>query len=172
MPMSRLSVVPTLLAAVFLTACAAGTHTAPKNIITVDSEPQGVKVHAGENELGRTPVTIVLDDVFPKHWTSRTEKDEEGFAFYRRLGTLSFSRGGCEPYTMLVDSNTLRDDIKVKLTCDPNYQPPAGGEVEAGGDEATATIEQRLRRLDDLRHRGLLTEQEYRAQRQRILSNL
>ncbi len=172
MSMPRFSTVSVLLAVLLLSACAAGGHNGPKNTITVDSQPQGAQVHAGERALGRTPVTIVLDDVFPKRWTSRTEKDDEGFAFYRRLGTLSFNKGGCQPYTLSVDSETLRDDIKVALTCDPNYQPPAAGESDGREDAVTGTIEQRLRRLDELRHRGLLTEEEYRNQRQRILSDL
>jgi hypothetical protein len=172
MSMSRLSTVPAVFAALLLSACAAGDYNGPRSSITIDSQPQGAQVHAGERALGRTPVTIVLDDVFPKRWTSRTEKDEEGFAFYRRLGTLSFTKGGCEPYTMSVDSDTLREDISVTLTCDPNYQPPAAAKDAEPSDATTGAIEQRLRRLDELRARGLLTEEEYRTQRQRILSDL
>jgi hypothetical protein len=165
-------IIPALLGALLLNACAAGGSSGSRSSITIDSQPQGAKVYAGERALGPTPATIVLDDVFPKRWTSRTEKDEEGFAFYRRLGTLSFRKGGCEPYTLPVDSDTLRDDIKVTLTCDPNYQPPAGSENEGRDDAPTAAIEQRLRRLDELRQKGLLTEEEYRIQRQRIISEL
>lgn len=172
MSIPRFFVGPALLAAFFVNGCAAGTLSGPKSSITVDSQPQGASVYAGERALGRTPVKILLDDVFPKRWTSRTEKDEEGFAFYRRLGALSFRKPGCEPYSMRVDSEVLRDDIKVTLTCDPNYQPPAGGERDGPEDAVTSTIEERLRRLDELRHKGLLTQDEYRAQRQRILNDL
>ncbi len=168
----RFFVAPALLAALLVNGCAAGTFSGPKSSISVDSQPQGANVYAGERALGRTPVTIALDDVFPKRWTSRTEKDEEGFAFYRRLGTLNFRKAGCEPYTLPVDSDVLRDDIKVTLTCDPNYQPPAGGERDAREAAAATAIEERLRRLDELRHKGLLSEEEYRTQRQRILSEL
>ncbi len=171
MSITRFFVAPALLAAVLISGCA-GTATGPKSSITVDSQPQGASVYAGERALGRTPVTIVLDDVFPKRWTSRTEKDEEGFAFYRRLGTLNFRKAGCEPYTLPVDSDVLRDDIKVTLTCDPNYQPPAGGEQKPRDEAAASAIEERLRRLDELRQKGLLSEEEYRTQRQRILSEL
>lgn len=168
----RLFVAPALLAALLVGGCAGGPFGGPKSSIVVDSQPQGANVYADERALGRTPLTIVLDEVFPKRWTSRTEKDEEGFAFYRRLGTLSFRKAGCQPYSLRVDSDVLRDDIAVTLSCDPNYQPPAGGEQEGGDDAAATAIEERLRRLDELRRKGLLSEEEYRVQRQRILNEL
>ncbi len=52
MSMPRLSTVPVLLAVLLLSACAAGGHNGPKNTITVDSQPQGAQVHAGERALG------------------------------------------------------------------------------------------------------------------------
>lgn len=169
MSMPRLSLASALLAATVLAGCAVG-NGGPKSSITIDSQPQGAQVYAGERALGHTPVTILLDDVFPKRWTSRTEKDEEGFAFYRRLGALRFQKPGCEPYSMMVDSDVLRDDIRVTLTCDPNYQPPADA---APQDEVTVKgVEERLRRLDELRNKGLLTQEEYRKQRERILNTL
>ncbi len=48
MSMPRLSTVPVLLAVLLLSACAAGGHNGPKNTITVDSQPQGAQVHAGD----------------------------------------------------------------------------------------------------------------------------
>ncbi len=157
-----------------LAGCAAN-QIGPANRITIDSEPQGAQVLVADKQIGVTPVVVVLDDVFPMHWTSRTKKDDEGFAFYRRLDTLTIKQAGCETYSAELDTKDLEHDIKIALKCDPNYKPPVAaappGNARAQPAQAD-TIEQRLQRLEALKQKGLISDEEYRIQRQRVLGEI
>ena len=152
-----------LISAAALSACA-GTG-GPRETITLDSDPQGARVYVAGREIGVTPLKVVLDDTFPRHWTSRVRADEEAFASYRRAETVDLKKDGCETYTQVFVEQELQDDVKVALKCDPNYKPPA----PAGQPQ---TVEQRLRALEDLKRKGLVTDDEYRAQRERILNSM
>ena len=155
-----------LLVSAAISGCA-GAPIGPREEITIDSDPQGARVYVAGAEVGITPLPVVLDKVFPRRWTSRISDDEEAFAFYRRLETVELKKDGCETYKKRYVESELKDDIKVALRCDPNYKPaPAGAPPQA------ASIEQRLRALEDLKGKGLITEEEFRSQRQRILGDL
>jgi hypothetical protein len=156
--------VPAALAAVALLFGCAGLE-GPRETITIDSEPQGARVYVAGREIGVTPLKVVLDETFPRHWTSRAHPEEEAAFSYRRMETVDLKREGCETYTKVLVEQELKDDVRVSLKCDPNYRPPAPA-TEA------QTVEQRLRALEDLRSKGLVTDEEYRAQRQRILNSM
>ena len=151
-----------------LAGCAAN-RLGPPDRITIDSEPQGAQVLVADKQIGTTPVVVVLNEVFPVRWTARTKKDDEGFAFYRRLDTLTIKQAGCETYSALVDTNDLAQDIKITLKCDPDYKPPVAAPAQPVQAD---TIEQRLQRLDTLKQKGLISDEEYRTQRQRVLGEI
>ena len=163
-----------LAATATLPGCAANS-IGPASRITIDSEPQGAQVFVADKQIGITPVVVVLDDIFPMHWTSRTKKDDEGFAFYRRLDTLTIKKEGCETYNAQVDTNDLARDIKIGLKCDPNYKPPVAATPPSATPAPPAeadTLEQRLQRLETLKQKGLISDEEYRTQRQRVLGEI
>jgi len=165
---ARAARVALCLAPLVLAGCAGGPVAAREKIV-IDSDPQGAQVRVGGKDVGVTPVSVVLDDVFPKHWTSRINEDEQGFAFYRRLEVVELKKDGCAPYTTkLVDSELDRDVVKFALKCDPNYKPAPA----APAAQPAASVEERLRALDELKGKGLITDEEYRAQRQRILNGI
>ena len=156
-------------AALFMVAAmvsgGAGTRAGPRESITIDSQPRGARVFVAGREIGVTPVKVVLDDMFPRHWTGRAHPDEEAAFSYRRMAIVDLKKEGCDLYTHNFVEEELKDDVKIQLKCDPNYKPPA--------PEAQAqTVEQRLRTLDELKQKGLVTDEEYRAQRQRILNSM
>lgn len=132
--------------------------------ITIESDPPGARVLVSGKDVGLTPLPVVIDTVFPMRWTARMNDSEEGFAFYRRLERLEIKKDGCEPYANQVTGAALTNDIKVALKCDPHYVPPAAAPGE--------TVEQRLQKLEQLKSNGLISEDEYRQQRQRILNQL
>jgi len=153
-----------LVCVAWMVSGCAGTG-GPRESITFDSQPQGARVYVAGREIGVTPLKVVLEDTFPKHWTGRVRPDEEAFASFRRTETVDLKKEGCETYTHIYVEEELKDDIKVTLKCDPNYKPPAPtGQAQ--------TVEQRLRSLDELKQKGLVTDEEYRAQRQRILNSM
>lgn len=152
-----------LPAVAMVAACAALPQKRER--ISIESDPPGARVFVSGKELGATPLPVVVDEVFPMHWTTRIDPSEEGFAHYRRLELLEIKKDGCEPYSRHMTGAALENDIKVTLKCDPNYSPPAA----APGAE---TVEQRLQNLEQLKSKGLISDDEYRLQRQRILNQL
>lgn len=161
-----------LLGSAVLAGCGGNAPLKLRSAVSITSAPPGAQVWVSGREVGVTPLTVQLDQVFPRHWTTRINSDEEGFAFYRRLETLDIKKDGCEPYTQQVVEADLARDISVTLKCDPNYQPAPVVSPAASTPASGAGIEQRLRTLEDLKTKGLITEDEYRAQRQRILDGL
>lgn len=132
---------------------------------TIDSTPSGAAVLASGVKLGVTPLTIHPDEVFPPRFV--------GFE-YRAAGTLSLEKPGCKSYTRQVDDAVLSRDIHVDLECDPDFRPPAAGSksVESPVESATDTFAIRLQRLQSLHEQGLITTEEYRRLRQKILDQL
>lgn len=154
-----------LVSAAAIAGCATADRPAPRGSIVINTEPQGARIYVAGREIGSTPLKVVLDDVFPRRWTSRTRDEEEAFTSYRRKEVVDLQKDGCEFYTHVYVEEELGDDITVKLKCDPGYTPPAAA---AGASNA----EQRLRALDDLKGKGLVTDEEYKTQRQRILNSM
>ena len=161
-----------LASSALLAGCGGNIGLKIRNAVLIESAPPGAQVWVAGREVGVTPLTLELDKNFPRRWTSRVKSDEEGFAFYRRLETMDIKKDGCETYTQQLVEADLARDIKVTLKCDPNYQPPSAAPAAAPAPVPAVGIEQRLRTVEDLKAKGLITDDEYRAQRQRILNGL
>ncbi|MDZ7595962.1 MAG: PEGA domain-containing protein [Thiobacillus sp.] len=156
-----------LLAAAALSGCAGtgGGSETPSGQIRITAEPAGAIAYADGAELGATPLAIVPGNHF-----------RSGFAglSYRYVGKLSIKKAGCDTWTTDVNDAILAKDIHARLKCDPNYQPaaaaPAPG-TPAGTATGDQTIE-RLERIESLRKKGLISEEEYKASRARIIEKL
>jgi hypothetical protein len=140
----------------------------------ITSDPPGATVYARGVEIGTTPLSILPDEAFPPGFVGLS---------YRAHGILMLKKPGCKTYTQEVDDGVLAKDIHVRLECGPNYSEPQSPEnaSEKGAQspmpaEASSpvadSVEARLRRLDDLHKKGLVSDQEYEKSRQRILNNL
>ncbi len=160
-----------LIGSALLAGCGGAVGVKLREAVLIESVPPGAQLMVSGRDIGVTPLTVDLDKVFPRHWTTRIKTDEEGFAFYRRLETLDIKKDGCEPYTQQVVETDLARDIKIVLKCDPNYQA-APMMAPAAMPALNVDIEHRLRTLEELKTKGLVTDDEYRAQRQRILNGL
>ncbi len=135
--------------------------------IRVTSEPSGAVVYASGKKLGTTPL-FLRSDTFP---TKRVG------VVYRSVGTLSLKRAGCKTYHKEVDDKVLSKDMHVVLECGPDYREtpspePAPATTSEKPTETGDTIERRLRKLNALYKKGLITDQEYRLIRKRILDDL
>ena len=151
--------------------------------ITIDSDPQGADILADGKNIGKTPMHIKQDDVFPPHWYGRN---------YMVKGKLEIQKEGCQGVSMEVNDLVLSKDIRKSLTCMPGMvqkapaadKPakqmaapvavPAAVEAEpaAKASSADTEIEKRLSRLKDLRDRGVISSREYTEQRKRILESI
>ena len=163
----------TLLCAATLSGCASLPQ--PASSITINSDPTGADVIVSGKPIGTTPISVVLDKVFPRHWTGRIKSDVgPGFAFYRRLATVTIKKVGCKPYTKQYTGHDLRHDFTITLTCGPQYMPTSqtAAPPPAAASGGYAAIEQRLQELQNLKKKGLITDQEYQEQQQRILNQL
>ncbi|MGA7800116.1 MAG: PEGA domain-containing protein [Gammaproteobacteria bacterium] len=144
--------------------------TAGNKTVSISSDPAGATVYASGARVGATPLRIVPDQVFPPRFVGTS---------YRAYGTLTIKKPGCKDYSRQVNDYVLSRDIHVKLQCDPNYRAPtasAPASAPASASQpkvhASGTVEFRLRRLESLHKEGLITDQEYRSIRKRILDGL
>jgi len=154
--------------------------------IEITTNPPGASVYANDKLLGVTPLTVKPSLA----WDSGFVPGKDVGMVYQYKGTLTIKRPGCETYTTEVNDPMLYNDISVDLKCDSNYRakavntpsPVGGGTPSVSTYPASASqtdyetpeevMARRLRRLEGLRDRGLITDDEYRAVRQRILNEL
>jgi len=162
-----------LLAAASLLSGCAGTGSSSGSTsgqIRITSEPAGAIAYADGAELGATPLSIVPGNHF-----------RSGFAglSYRYVGKLSIKKAGCDTWTTDVNDAILAKDIHARLKCDPNYQAPSAASPASGGASGSGarspagdpTIE-RLERIEALRKKGLISDEEYKQSRARIIEKL
>jgi hypothetical protein len=181
----------TLPIAVSLSACSGfgGDLLENRLQITIDSDPQNASVYAEAVEIGMTPLAIKPSEVFQARFTSGGG-DSDGIVAYRYVGTLSIRKPGCKPWSTQVNDNILSKDIHVQLECDPDYMPaevqpsaprvsvttPAAKPASTHGEIIPAnpagSAEERLLQIESLHQKGLLSEEEYRTLRQRVLDTL
>ncbi len=104
------------------------------------------------SRVGLTPLTLDEKTIFPLTYP------EEKQALY---GAVELRKADCSNAMQRVSTGALERGVHVKLDC-------------AGAPVATQrpAIEQRLRRVQELRNEGVITESEAREIRQRILGEL
>lgn len=136
--------------------------------IRIDSDPNGAMVYADGNEIGTTPVEIAPGDSFRSGFVGFT---------YRYFGKLTIKKPGCENWSVEVNDYILSRDVHATLKCDPNYQPvvmqPASSSLPAGtGSSDSANLVERLERIELLHQKKLITDEEYKQLREKILKQL
>ena len=118
--------------------------------ITIESEPTGATVYAMGKDVGVTPLTIRQEVVFPLNYDP-AKRD--------LYGTVLLRKTGCQDYRRHVSTDVYRYGIKATLDCGQKQAQPK-------------SIEQRLQQLKELHDKGLITDEEEKATRQRILDGL
>jgi hypothetical protein len=156
-----------LTAVAVLSSCAStgSSNEAQTGRIAITAAPAGAVAYADGTELGATPLKIVPGNHFRSGFV--------GFS-YRYVGKLSIRKPGCETWSTEVNDAILSKDIHAKLRCDPNYQPAAAAPSPVQ-PASTATGDQsieRLERIEALRKKGLISEDEYKRLRAGIIEKL
>ena len=149
-----------------------------KQTITLQSHPPEATVIADGAEIGVTPLTFNPSDAFRAGFAG----GKSDILAYRYVGKLVVKKPGCKDYVTEVDDNLLSKDIDVTLECDPDYRPPAAPVVSVPAvpvvtapepqQSMPASAEERLRRIDALHKKGLISDDERRQLRQRVLDTL
>ena len=142
----------------FLSGCA-WVKSNP-DMITVESDPPGATVYAMGKNLGVTPLDIRQRDVFPPTYSP----DQEPL-----YGLIVIRHAGCKDYTRHADVDAYRKGIKAQLDCG---EPKPAEASRASQKDETPSIEKRLQLLKELLDKGLITEDEAKASRRRILEGL
>lgn len=173
MALLRLSRRSALCASAILVPLLQGCATIPTwsgGRIHVESEPSGASVHVMGREVGRTPIDLGMDQVFPP--TYRADQEEA-------YGKVMLRKAGCAEHVQRVSAADVSKGVRVRLDCgqarpiEPGVRNDAASpERPEVGASADASVRDRLLRLDRLREDGLITEPEYRQIRQRILDEL
>jgi hypothetical protein len=156
-----------LLAVASLLSGCAGTGDSSETQsgrIRITSEPAGAIAYADGAELGATPLAIAPGNHFRSGFV--------GFS-YRYVGKLSIRKPGCETWSTEVNDAVLSKDVHAKLKCDPYYQPAAApSPVQPAGTATGDQSIERLERIEALRKKGLISEDEYKRLRARIIEKL
>jgi hypothetical protein len=152
-----------LLAAATVLSGHAGLASGSDERIRIISEPAGAIAYADGSELGVTPLEIAPGEYFRSGFV--------GFS-YRYYGKLAVKKAGCEPWSSEVNDNVLSKDVRVQLKCDPNFRPAKAQAGPASGAQPVNPMIERLERIEALHKKGLISDEEYKQLRARIIDKL
>lgn len=125
----------------------------------VTSKPEGATVYVLGKPVGETPLTLEQRSVFPLVYPPELAN---------LYGRVELRLKGCETLQRPVSGRVLAKGLRAKLECENVVQ--INGEQAAVAE--TKSIKQRLLELQILKDEGLISVEEFQAQRQRILGEL
>ncbi len=131
---------------------------AGNNPIKVDSVPSGAEVYVMGDKVGVTPLEISRKDVFPNTYPGNKES---------LYGRIMLRKEGCSDYTRTVSGEITNSGLHAKLDC--GNTNTATSRDAARSDQ---TVEQRLDKIKDLLNKGLITDDEAKKARERIINEL
>ena len=127
----------------------------------VTSSPSGATVYANLLELGKTPLKYNLYDAFQAGWDN---------SIYQAQGVLIVKKEGCKDFTLKVSDNILRKPIHAELECkEVSKSEKLTPVITSTPNSGT---EKRLEEAQALYKKGVITEDEYKKTRERILNEL
>ncbi|MGA7749127.1 MAG: PEGA domain-containing protein [Gallionella sp.] len=135
--------------------------SAGDNPIKIESDPSGAAVYVMGEKIGMTPLNISRKDVFPNTYP----KEKESL-----FGTVTLKKAGCSDFTRTVSPKLIDDGLRAQLDC--GDIKPASSEISREVPHISETIEQRLGKIKDLLNKGLITEEEAKKARERVLNDL
>jgi PEGA domain len=147
--MKPIALAPALLACL-ISVHACGPIKPDPDMITIESEPAGATVYAMGKDVGVTPLKIRQAVVFPMNYGPETRE---------LYGTVLLRKTGCRDYRQHVNTDAYRYGIRATLDCGRKQAQPK-------------SVEQRLRQLKELHDQGLITDEEEKTTRRRILDGL
>lgn len=153
----------TIFSTLLLLQGCAGTPIEQQKSPNVTSTPSGAVVYANNLEIGKTPLQRNLYDEFPAGWQGST---------YTAQGVLMMKMEGCEDYALKINDRILSKPIHADLKCDTASAPKKSIAVETTQKKTESATEKRLKEVEALFKKGIITEDEYQKTRERILSEL
>jgi hypothetical protein len=159
-PYRRLALCAFTMSFAVAAGCGGAAGLTRADEISVASDPPGAAVFAAGNRIGVTPLALRQHDVFPVVYPpERTDA----------YGTLILSKEGCRDHTVRVTNEVIRKGVNAKLDCG---QPDRARPQAVVPGPPPPSIKERLLRLNELRDQGIITEEEYRGIRGKILGEI
>jgi hypothetical protein len=106
-------------------------------------------------KLGVTPLKISHQDVFPNIYP------KEKLSLY---GRVTLKKSGCSDFTRTVSSEISNGGLSAQLDC-VNMNPTSSS-------HSSENLEQRLDKIKELLNKGLISEEEAKKARERVLNDL
>ncbi len=123
--------------------------------IKIESIPPGADVYAMGEKIGVTPLQLSRDKVFPNLY------DKEKESLY---GRVTLRKAGCLDFTRTISTEIGNNGLHAQMDC--------GDKNPAAAPHTSETVEQRLDKIKELQSKGLITEDEAKQARERILKEL
>ena len=126
--------------------------------IKIESIPTGAEVYVMGENIGMTPFQISHEDVFPNIYPHEKES---------LYGRVTLKKAGCADLTRTISTEISSNGLRAQLDCKDSSPKQSGA-----APVVSETIEQRLNRIKDLQSKGLITDEEAKRARERILNEL
>ncbi|MCG7929858.1 MAG: PEGA domain-containing protein [Candidatus Thiodiazotropha weberae] len=175
-----------------LSACTGIGGVSGEMPLRIETQPSGATVYIMDEALGVTPLEITQNQLYPAAYDAGKAE---------LYGKIVIRKPACEAFSQRVKYQDFPKGLQVTLNCSDsaeqsqssataetapapqkNRQPVAAQppEQRLKPVESTAVVTQpantsikaRLQRLDNLRNEAVISEEEYRAARKRILNEL
>lgn len=134
---------------------------AGNNPIKIESVPSGAAVYVMGEKVGVTPLQISHKDVFPNTYP----RDKESV-----YGRIILKKDGCSDFTRTVSAEISNAGLHAQIDCGDMTSASPG--ISRDAPRNSETIEQRLDKIKDLLNKGLISEEEAKQARARILNDL
>ena len=163
-------VILTILGVLALQGCSSSSIK-PDGPANVTSTPTAAMVFANGVKLGQTPLRYNLYEAFPTGWNNWV---------LSATGVLMIKKEGCEDYSLQVNDYILSKPIHAELKCSEENQAEKVDSVvhevkpasPPANNRSVSDIEKRLTELEVLFKNGVITSEEYKTTRMRILGDL
>jgi len=159
-----------ILVIISLQGCASSTVN-KEGPADVTSSPSAATVYANGEKIGVTPLHYNLYKAFPAGWKNM---------MFQAQGVLMLKKEGCEDYVLNVNDYILSQPVHAELKCDESSRPVAPDPAASDINEASQApvvlpptdTEKRLKELESLYEKGIITKDEYTGTRAKILNEL
>ncbi len=128
--------------------------------IKIESIPPGADVYVMGESIGVTPIMIKRDRFFPNLYP----KEKESL-----YGKVTLRKAGCLDFTRTISTAIGNYGLHAQLDCG-NTSP--GSTSPATASRTSETVEQRLDKVKALLDKGLISADEAKQARERILNQL
>lgn len=149
----------------FVAGCSGGVSNlfpaAGDNPIKIESDPSGAEVYVMGEKVGVTPLQISHKDVFPNIYP----KEKESV-----YGRVILKKAGCSDFTRTISAEISNVGLRAQLDC--GDMKPASPKTSGDVPRISETVEQRLDKIKDLLNKGLITEEEAKKARERVINDL